>query len=69
MSTSADVSRHGALVFCAIQFPPGSELTLTRSQLTSRFRVVREGGADKGLYLLGIESLEEQPAFWEEYEH
>jgi hypothetical protein len=68
MGSSADVSLHGALVLCAVKSPPGSELTITRTdnQLTARFRVVWEEGSDKGLYKLGIESLDEQPAFWGE---
>jgi len=66
--SSADVSRDGALVFCAVQCPAGSELTITRTdtQTAARFRVVWEGGTDNGLYKLGIEGLEDQRSFWGE---
>jgi len=61
------VNRHGALVLCRLACAEGIRLDVWNLETGERalFRVVLYGGEDlPGLHKLGIELLEDRPAFW-----
>lgn len=66
------VSRHGALVLCRLAGAEGTRLDVWNLETgeQARFRVAFCGGEElPGLYKLGIELVDDRPAFWgPEYE-
>lgn len=64
---SVIVSRHGALVLCRLAGSEGTRLDVWNLETgeQARFRIAFNGGEElPGLYKLGIEMLDERPAFW-----